>query len=1157
MSHIDAGDEETVRQARYQLARALLRSPASAKEAVDHLDRAVTEAGDDPPTWELQRCGAVAVADADPNDAVKRYARSLQHGAPDDVAHDARRWLESLHPGTLRAGRSADLTRLLSRETTPAVRLFGATLLRALGDSEGALHESARISSLDEAIELPLRVLQARCLIDLNRLLEARKVLDDAPTDAGITVLRAKLHFARKEFEQVLEILDKLGGPRNDEAEALRNQALIGADRSDEIVWDPPEATDATGLQTWLSRGVAALVTQRYDKAHEAASWVERSSPQSLSAQLLHAQADLEAHSKNDELQQGLITLRSVVASEEDRNRPPYWLERQREVRSDGRFRYFLCEYELMQRGSVSLASLEAVKTTDTTWAQDGRIAELAAAAHGSGPAWTDALDQAAAAYTTAGDHAAAARVAHEVFAVEPTLARASVVGWAVFKASFADDAAAPIDARGLTELLQRAIAAVEETLPGGSHKEILDAILLLAALKVRHVQSVDTDMIRSAFDGARWAFASAIGAIKSPIRQQILSWVLAQTSANPAAAFDTLEYAATLDPSAVPPYARLMARVGLVGVDAETLRLLEAAEANSATSTDENETDVATRQQLQATALYFALLDDDREGVRRHIRSDVGESPWALTIQGLASVILDGATQARPVLAQRLEVLRRDKKTVLHQAWLTAMSGDIDEADELLVEARRLGNDSAADIDKAVAATEYLRDPARSLVQFSHDALDRVRSQRELLWFERVVLPCLATATGQPWEPVRTEVAAAFETRRRALEETRNHWDRLLADQDPVVGALARLWRAAVGRDAKSIRSRVEAVRRLDVPEPLLTALANVTAQQALVSMVDEIAAGRIPDAELAEELGDDPSPEACLVRALAGVGGPDEPLTGDTSVACGAALVEALRSLDADAEGLWRVYDATAAATERAGSHLGTELLRNILDVIGQSLGFDVPPSEGYRSYLSFILGDAFVPEDTGPKWSLFSELIPALTERIRTATGYSIPGFNVRRDRRGDPENVLHLILHEAVIKTYHLPTDGMVVLVPEPPDVGPGVFTGVDPLSGSPVIQVRAGDVEPPGVTERWKPLEFVMRHVERFVRDNLASVVSVSDAVSSADPDSKRGRAVLSDAVAFTGWLAEVRANVSEHAASLALADEHTPVFVEGGTEVHT
>ena len=75
-----------------------------------------------------------------------------------------------------------------------------------------------------------------------------------------------------------------------------------------------------------------------------------------------------------------------------------------------------------------------------------------------------------------------------------------------------------------------------------------------------------------------------------------------------------------------------------------------------------------------------------------------------------------------------------------------------------------------------------------------------------------------------------------------------------------------------------------------------------------------------------------------------------------------------------------------------------------------------------------------------------------------------------------------------------ETHHLPTDGLIALVPG------AESTYRDPLSGEPVVHVPPGEAAPDGASQTWLPLEFVMRFVEDFVRRHIAEIVTVWDAI---------------------------------------------------------
>jgi tetratricopeptide (TPR) repeat protein len=325
------GPDLNVRQARYQLALALLdEGPIRVAEAIEQLDLAVNELGEEPPAWKLLETGAEAVRDAKPTEAAARYLRSLRHRAPERVAQEARRWVESLLPGTVRL-EGATIDGLLRQPTTPSNQLLAATLWRSLGDSARALATVRQVPASSE-VRAPQLALQVQCLIDLADFDAAERLLAD-PVRAGAlssstaTFLGARLAYMRRDFDGALGLLDQLAGEETDEIITLRNLALTGAGRGAEVSWSPPDTEDRTGPETWLSRAVAALASGRYAEALEAASWAERSLPESLSILLVKAQAYLE----NDQLEQGLDLLDQVATAARDRDRCGYGASRWRE----------------------------------------------------------------------------------------------------------------------------------------------------------------------------------------------------------------------------------------------------------------------------------------------------------------------------------------------------------------------------------------------------------------------------------------------------------------------------------------------------------------------------------------------------------------------------------------------------------------------------------------------------------------------------------------------------------------------------------------------------------------------------------------------------------------------------------------------------------
>jgi len=80
--------------------------------------------------------------------------------------------------------------------------------------------------------------------------------------------------------------------------------------------------------------------------------------------------------------------------------------------------------------------------------------------------------------------------------------------------------------------------------------------------------------------------------------------------------------------------------------------------------------------------------------------------------------------------------------------------------------------------------------------------------------------------------------------------------------------------------------------------------------------------------------------------------------------------------------------------------------------------------------------------------------------------------------------------------------------------------------VDPLTGQPVVVDTAAG----GRSEtHWTPLEFLVRHVESFVRAHIADLMDADDVTRYANLAGERITGhVFSDAAAYTRWLAALR-----------------------------
>lgn len=1131
-----------MRQARYDLAQALLaEGDVRITEAVEQFDLAVNETGDEPENWELLSLGAQAIRDATPADAVARYLRSLRQQAPDRTAHETREWVERLRPGTLQLSPAATDS-LLKEPTTPARQLLAATLLRSIGDSERA-HAVIGTVRPSSDIREPLATLDIQCLIDLGDFHGAESALDDPAHSSVLSarnriLLRARLAFTRRDFIGALDVLQQLEGPQTDEIDGLRNLAYVGAGRASEVRWLTPEPDDATGPDTWLSRAVAALASNRYDDAQAAASWAERLLPESLSVLLLKAQAHLE----KDELEPGLAMLSLVAKSSQERGSEPLWLEQQRVVRVADRFAYVECEYERLN-GVSDVDRIRAVDMAKTTYFQDGRLAEFEAEAYGSGPDWAAAMDRSVSAYKTADANAAALPLAEQVFRAEPTPARALAFGWAAYGASIPDDPiASNVDPAVQVPHLIEAISALEGILPRITDDDLQESLRLLTALNARHVELLDRDAIAAGAKASPWAFAGAIVATDNVWQQVMVEWFVRTSFDIATASFEIAEYAGTLDPShQMTRETRLIAHTNLLGVNKKIYDLLEEFKQQAGADS----TDTSTAQWCHGVELRLAILDGDLRRARELFEADMGEFPWVLRMRAWAKIQLDGVDAAELELARSREILRRTPSaSPLTQALLAALSGDHDEADAFVTVARDNGNDLAADIRDTTLLLQCARRRDRPLHEFADDLIRESRTKAALLWLERSQLPALMALRGDSPAEEQSEISERLAHRRAELETNQGDWVQELARTDATLGALAVLWRAAAQHNPSETASALRQMESMEWPDTLHSILSGVKrsararlADDVLIETAAALAGGNEPDRDLVErELADVRTPSATVARALAGAGRLDDPPAEEELAAGVSAFAETTRRCANDADAVWRLYDAVGTLQGKS-AHVWQPVLRDrLLALLGPMVGLDSQPDYNYRSYLSFVLGEDFIPEDTSERWVLLSEYIPALRDRILAATGYRIPGFNVRAGQSG-PSNVVYFLLHDVIFEKHQLPSDGVIVRLQQdalPSETGQVRLT--DPLTGAPVQNIAPGAPEPAGVMERWLPLQFVMRHVERFVHNRLADIVTIADAVNLAERAGSEVVQQLSDPAFLLRWLAETRREIANGSA---------------------
>lgn len=1126
MSDLAAG-EVGVRSARFALAGALLSDdPPRTAEAVAQLTLAIDEPGGDPPAWRLAELAGAALQDADPAEALVHYLRSLRdRAAPDDVAHRVREWADTRRAGTLRPDNRA-VHRLLRDPTTEARRLLGARLLRELGSPAEALDVLRLIDRDDARICVPAQEQEVWCLIELERFDEAARILGDRDRPhqldpEGRAYLQAWLAYEQKDFAAALGHLERYDGD-SAEAEMMRNLALVGSGRASEVGWDDVETGDLTSADIWMSRAVAALDVGDYERAQQAVSRAERDVPESLSVLLLRAQFYLEG----DRFAEGLPVLVQVERRARERKSPPFWLARQRLVRRSARMEYVVCEYEALA-GRLTVEQIREVDQLRTSYFQDGRLAELEAALHDSGTEdWADALDRGARAYTNAGAAEEALTVAELVCGALPTPARAVTRGWAAYDRYATADPGSPAEAA--LPRVDAAIAVVELMLDGAA-SNLTDAIRLITALRAIRIDRLERDTVREGVIAARWALANAVLAIDDVSSQLTAEWLVRLSLEAPAAAVQIAEYAGLLDPGAASvTESRLLARLDLVGADDRTHELLDTlVEQYEQLPADGADT---RREWTVGMRLNLALLDGDAATTTALLGADVGENAWAIAARAFAAVAALGLDAAEPFVVdaqRRLEEMPKRPSQML--AYLAALAGDYDAALDHVTAARATGTLHETSVDDDEAVIRYLRDPDRPpLVELLSERLETARTSADIQWWRGFLAGWIAETTGDP-AGVTEEVRGLMAARLAWIEANPEPWPDTLTRCDALAGLLGTIWDATVLRDPARLLDAVDEQRVPELSGPLRTALEHVRSESwkrlgdwLLDRVVESLAAGRgpveLPFATVARRSGG----PGLLAAVLAGADPGGAPPEKDDQAAWVGALRAAAERHCADGAALWRIVDAVDAMPAPITAAIGDALRVQLLDLLADLAGLNVDPEARQNYVLAMVLGDAFVPEDTGPDWVLFAQYVPDLRVRVERDIGYRLPGIRVRGDAfRPD---VLEIEVIGSAVETHVLPVDGMIARAGRP-------GFGVDPLTGEPVEHVPPGDPLPPGTEAAWTPLEFGMRHVERFVREHLAEIVSVPDVTELAERAGPVWMDRIDDPTMFRGWLAELRRDI--------------------------
>ena len=635
----------TVRSLRYALACALADAEGAsgrprAPDALAEFDRALAEAGDDPPDACIQLAVGRLLEPTDPAGALERYVAALDGDAAEEGVARARAMLmgSSQRP-TLIASLPSDaidsVVKIARDQPGVPISLLASTLLRERGRDQEALellqrtYDAGGPPSPDVAVQL------AETLLDLDRVDDTLALIereDPDERDPSLQLTRAEAQLVRGDFETALSSAQRLMEDGSAPVARVRSLSLLGLGRLDDALESLPPS-DAPEIHH--ARALVSLQQLEYPAAREAAWSLLHSRPSDPDALIINAQTVVEALGEDEasgaDAARGsgqtagaeidaAKTLLSEVAAELPAPGPhSRWWRIQAAIRGeDGRYRFFCCQLRIAMGAALSVEDLDDVDRLRTTWLQNAALEEIKAdllERAGDPTGVANASDEACRIFRAVDVQRASswARAAYERM---PSVGRA---------AEYADLALAEswevgVDASAVLERLAVARDAAERSLGDADDSDLRRLVNTLAWVRFRLAELEIKDPIERGAAVLKWLFAGLVAQPNDAPLRAVLVFALGDLNENAAALCAAEAEAFDLESgSAYAVEAAVAAAANYYG-DLEKVRPLLAQHA--AVSDDE--------KWRNAVELYLCLRTGDRDGVARlHDRPMIDE-PWA-----------------------------------------------------------------------------------------------------------------------------------------------------------------------------------------------------------------------------------------------------------------------------------------------------------------------------------------------------------------------------------------------------------------------------------------------------------------------------------------------------------------------------------------------
>jgi len=688
---------DSVRSARFALARTLLDAPRDAEEAEEQLRRALLDPGEQPADWEIyHELGGLLLRLQNESAALEALVSAVVAAPPEFTGGAAERAI-----GVLDGPRGAEAVARLPQDTQDRL-----TAHVNGGRSLEAARLAARIAMIQGDAATAGSI--ADTLTEIQRARDPAMIR--ASVSARATALLDEFHVT-----EALGLLESQAGSADDPAvAAVWSSCLYAAGRLDEAL---AKASDSTTMELstlvaliWLRHAADTYPgkerTEYIENALTAATGAAREDPGRPEPLLLRAQVLLEGAV---DLEEGSRLLTRALRRLEQRPEQLSWWRLQARVREDELYRFFLVEVAAA-RGSDSetVATAERMTFASTEYAQDGTARRHwgeALLRQGEREQAATLFQEACSNFTAAGDLLQAGHCLLQAATASDTPELVTAVLDMVEQLWISSFPSAGDDASDRLDLAVRLLSQADGRIDEG---QVARACLLRGLAAMQHLALSGQDAAPQSWDPLPHLLLAAEAEPDASYSAAHLAWALSAADLH-AAALHYAERAFAIDTE--DPWLQQTVTVmrfnwmgGLDGPTAEILDRLVAAQSPD---------DPSWVQWRDTITGFAALLAGDLASVDDLVDRMTNDSLWGRWASANAALRCRGLRAARELLEQLLaECLQEGKHSVT--PWLLLLI-DPERIPEELDRALRAGQIGPTDRTTLQCLSELIRTSGRA----------------------------------------------------------------------------------------------------------------------------------------------------------------------------------------------------------------------------------------------------------------------------------------------------------------------------------------------------------------------------------------------------------------------------------------------------------